>query len=646
MEKFFQNTKYSILNTLLFLFPLFFLTTTPEFFITNKLYLLTFGVLILSLITAFELLLSKKIVWSTKVLDIPVILFIGAISLSVIFSSTNKIQALLNLSFGLAMFITLGLLYFYLSRSKHLSSIIFYLSSIILSIVAIIFFFQPFKIINLPSSWQFLKNPGFTPLGSQIDLAVFLGFFLIFSLFNLKKILNTPNLLAKIYYQGSVILALTGLILTIYSLMSNPPLLPPLSLSWHSVLEIMKNVRTAFFGIGIDNFSQLFTSVKNLGYNQSPLWTISSFSVARNVIFHLIAETGIIGVVSFAFMIFTAIKASLVLKKSLFISLLAGLVAVFSLVPPSLPLFFLLFIVFGMIGSEEKHPHKVIEFNEFPFLLYGLFIVITTTVAISGYFLGRSYLAEYYFKLTANSLAINNVKGVYDNIRMARILNPYQENYVLNFSQTNLIIADSIARKGPEKITESDRQTIAQAVQAAISEAKELVRLNPNKASSFENLANIYRNIIPIANGADAWAVSSYQRAIILDPSNPSYRLNLGGIYYLIGRYTDAVKLFEQAVSLKPDWPNASYNLAWAYFQNQEYDKAALTMQNVVNLVDKKVSPQDWDKANKDLNDFKNKLLSSQEQATESGELNLPKKSEKELNPKIKLPPEASPEVK
>lgn len=159
-------------------------------------------------------------------------------------------------------------------------------------------------------------------------------------------------------------------------------------------------------------------------------------------------------------------------------------------------------------------------------------------------------------------------------------------------------------------------------------------------------MANVYKNIITIAQGADVWAISSYQRAIILDPANPSYRLNLGGIYYLLGQYSDAASFFSQAVSLKPDWSNGYYNLAWSYYQNKEYDKAALAMNNVLQLIDKKSAPSDWNKANQDLENFKNKLASSQSESTGEGKLNLPQAPTSNVKPKINLPKEASPEAK
>lgn len=144
-----------------------------------------------------------------------------------------------------------------------------------------------------------------------------------------------------------------------------------------------------------------------------------------------------------------------------------------------------------------------------------------------------------------------------------------------------------------------------------------------------------------MAKESDVWAISSYQRAVILDPNNPIYRLQLGGLYYLLGSYNDAIGYFQQAVILKPDWPNAYYNLAWGYYQSQQYDKATNAMENVVKLVNRSTNPKDYDKAEKELNTFKNKLTEVRE-STSSGELNLPKSNGSALDPKLNLPDESA----
>ena len=735
MAKLFDRIIHYSLFIIIFFFPFFFLPVTQEFFLTNKLYLLVFVALFLLLISTIKIAVTKKISWQKGAFDNLLVLFLLSLAISIILSSPNKIQALLNPNFGFLTFFSLTILYFYLSRfslnlhqspsistnlhksphlyqspistNLHKSPLIstylhlsLSISSFLLSLFTITFFFQPFKNVDLPQSLQFLKNPSFTPIGSQLDLAIFLGFFLIYGL---TRIFEKKRIATDVFSYLWLSVILIALSLTLYSLIkpistnlnqspSISNLLPPFRLSWYAAVEILKNPKTAFFGIGVDNFASIFTRVKDIAYNQSNLWQVFSFNFSRSAILHLFTETGILGLLVFSLLIFSVLKQLIVtnlnqslsistnLHKSLLISFIYLLICLFFF-PPSLIIWFLLFVVIGLEGAKmpvsndlggahfdftsEEHAHGVRNTASSDFdlsLLLPLYlgIVLFSFIFLTGfgYLLGRSYLAEIYFKKALDGVVKNDGKQAYENMRQAIILNPYIERFRLNFSQLNLLLANNIAAKAsqpqekdkkPSQLSEQDRQNISQAIQAAIAEGKAAISLNPQKAQNWENLAQIYRNIINTAQGADVWTVSSYQRAIVADPQNPVYRLNLGGVYYSLGNFEEASKLFEQAVILKPDWPNAYYNLAWANYQKQNYQAAVAAMENVTRLLDPKKDKADYDKTKQELEEFKKKLPQEEKQATEEGKtqpkLTLPSPIPT-TTPQIQLPKEASPEAR
>ena len=271
--------------------------------------------------------------------------------------------------------------------------------------------------------------------------------------------------------------------------------------------------------------------------------------------------------------------------------------------------------------------------------------------------LGKIYMSEYLFQ---KSLTTNNLKGVYDTMRTAVSLNPYNERLRTNFAQVNLLIANTVAgnatknKDGQPQLSETDRQTVSQAIQASIDEAKAVVSLNPSKATNWELLATIYRSIVGVVQGADTWTVSAYQRAIVLDPQNPSYRVALGGVLYGFKQYDDSSRLFEQAVNLKPDWPNAQYNYAWSLYQKADYTNAAAVMQSTVSLLNPTKDAADYKKATADLVEFKKKVPeTTQTQGTDTTgttqkkeTLSLPPTTVPQVEPKISLPKTASPEAK
>jgi len=673
-----QNFASLLLNTLVFIFPFFFLTFTQEYFVTNKLYLLGFGVLLLILISTIQILISKKISWQKSPFDSLIILFLTAVTLSTLFSSPNKIQALLNSSFGLVMMVFLAILYFYLSRQKgpslsaspfKVGHYIMKVSLIILSIVTIAFYFQPFKNINLPQFLSFLKNPAFTPVGSQLDLAILLGFFTIIGIVQIIKqgrpqgIAPTRKLLIIDYCL--LIINLLALFLTAYSLVKpnvglinqTPTLIiPPFRLSWYAALEILKNPQTAIIGIGPDNFSAIFTRIKDFAYNQSPLWQINSFNVSHSAILQILTETGIFGLLAFGLLVFSGFKQ--LVKDGhggpplQIIYLFIYLIICLFIFPPSLIIWFLFFVVLGLINQTTTTDVQTQNLASLPPIYIGTVVISLALIGTSGYFLGRSYASEYYFKKSIEGIAKNNLKEVYDNQRQAIVLNPYIERFRTSFAQTNLVIANNLSSKiKDKKISEQDRQTITQAIQAGIAEGKAVVTLNPQRANNWENLAVIYSNIINVAQEADVWTISAYQRAILADPQNPVYRVGLGGVYYSQNKYDDALRFFEQAVSIKPDWPNASYNYAWANFQVKNYPQAVNAMQNTLKLINQKTNKVDYEKVVKELEEFKKMLpkeeapANKSEESTQSG-LNLPTPLTTEISPKLELPKEASPEAK
>ncbi|MFA6016943.1 MAG: tetratricopeptide repeat protein [Patescibacteria group bacterium] len=574
-------------------------------------YLLGFGILLLVFISTIQILISKKISWKRMPFDNLIVLFLTSVALSTLFSSPNKIQALLNPNFGLLMMIFMAVLYFYISHNngtmKQWNNLTIF-SSVFLSLITIVFYFQPFKNIS----------PGFTPVGSQLDLAVLLVFFVIYEIVSFPRRRESIQSWIPVFTGMTLILNFVAIFLTIYSLvkvrtgldLSLQLPMPPFRLSWFAALESLKNPLTALIGVGPDNFAAIFTRVKDFAYNQSPLWQFESFSVSHSAILQIITETGIFGLITFGLLIFSVFKQFVGVGRDRPVSIILFVYLIICLFafPPSLIVWFLFFVTLGLINQTPTTDVRTIHELSLPIYI-GIIAISFLLIATSGYFLGRSYASEYYFKKSADGFTNKNLREVYENQRQAIILNPFIERFHTNFAQTNFVIANNVSSKiKNNKLSEQDRQTITQAIQAGIAESKTSVSLNPQKAVNWQGLAAVYLNIINTAKDADAWTISAYQRAILADPQNPNYRVALGGVYYSQKKYDDALRFFEQAVTLKPDWANANYNLAWANFQKKNYPQAVNAMQNALKLIDPKKDKSDYEKVKKELEDFKKML--------------------------------------
>jgi TolB-like protein/tetratricopeptide (TPR) repeat protein len=86
----------------------------------------------------------------------------------------------------------------------------------------------------------------------------------------------------------------------------------------------------------------------------------------------------------------------------------------------------------------------------------------------------------------------------------------------------------------------------------------------------------------------DRWdeAVTEHQRAQQLDPLTPFHTAWLGGLYVFgdLGRNDEAIALTERALELEPDNPTALLVLGWAYSATGQHDRAIETGRRMVEV--------------------------------------------------------------
>ena len=694
MIKTIEKIQSVILTIFFFLFPLFFLPFTSDPFGTNKFYLLAFTGLLLLSLTTLSTIITRKLIWKKSPFDAPLMLFVLTIIISLVFVSPNKISATLNINYGAASILFFTVIFLYTSTLKNKKNIFSALSTsaVIIAILSLASFFQPLKSINLPSQLDFIKSPYFSPIGGRTDLILFTLFMLVYwgtkLYLRLSQRHSRPDRESgkkQISNQvgddkggvgddrGGVWIPLIWFLLfiitsgaAIFSVVK--PLIADFTFnlltyrhSWFAAVETLKGILSSLFGVGVDNLSSVFARIRDLSYNQSNLWN-SNVNSSRSTILHIFTTTGLFGLLGFFSILFASFNSLRKLddeKRNLILPIFIFILLAIFLSPPTLFMFFLFFATIAAINSErlitEKETKTSIDLKDLVLLHFGIILVLVLFIGSTSYFLGRAYIASVYTNNALINLNKGNLSDSYRDQRNAINLNPYNEASRINFSQTNLLVADTIIKNAKKndnnqaQLTENEKLQVSQAIQQAINEAKSAVTLNSLSAQNWSNLGLIYSNLLSATQGSDSWAISSYQRAINLDPRNPIFRMMLGSLYYILGQYQDSTNLFQQAVTLKPDWANARYNLAWSLYQQKDYQAAATQMQTVLSLLDKDKNSQDYKKAKDTLDNFKKQveLTQQQEQNASQGEnLNLPRQQTPQVSPKIELPQSASPEAK
>lgn len=625
---------------LAFLLPLFFLPITADFFDFNKQALLLAVTSVLLLAWLVKMIVQRTFRLTITPFTLPLALLTAVFLASAFLQAPNRLETLLDRP---ATFIALlSLLVIVTSNFTALTQIrrvftAFIASATILSISAI------YQFLGLSASLttlDWLKQPAFTPAGSSLALITFI---LPLALAMLYQLVLVPAESVTRITRGLLLALLAAaLAVTIFLILPGKPASPlflPYPTSWTIVVDGFKTWRAGFLGTGPANFLEAFSTRRPGQFNLTNTWNVR-FTTASNEPLHLTATVGLLGLLAWILLVFTVLKhalttsSSIAVDRSLYHSLVIAALTGFALML-LLPANFLLTItsyfylilwaavlkvtdhsqvydvVLRLFAAQVIRPtttfaqvQKTVQNTEVLPWVIGL--PVSAALLILWYLgITRVYAAELAFKQSLDALQANNGTQTYNLQVQAIRSNPYFARYHRAYATTNLALANALAQSKPELST-PDRQNVTQLIQQAIREGKIAAQVNPKDPANWETLANIYRNLINVAQGADSWAIAAYARAAQADPLSPRLRLELGGIYYAIGRYDEAIRAFQQATELKPDWANAYYNLAAAYKQKGELRSALNNLTTAIKLIDPAAA--DYPKAVAEAQDLQQQL--------------------------------------
>jgi tetratricopeptide (TPR) repeat protein len=630
---------------LIFLTPLFFLPFTPEFFEFNKMYLVLGGSLLLLASLMIRLLFNQPVKWFSSQLDLLVFFFLLGFIASSLLVSTNRVLPFLGKTGSI---LSLTIFYFALLETSTKNWRL-WLQALIAS-AFLLAWLMVFVYLGLPTkflNWPIFANKAFTPAGTILS---FISFELILLPAVIIFALKTKAFLNKVVYFLIAGLILLSSVMAVSLMLPGQPAtltLLPFKIGWWISVDIFKTAKTALLGVGPENFLNAFSQFRPATYNNYSFWQ-TRFLQSSNEYFTLLTTVGILGL-GILFLIFFKIIKSLsenrltdglgAALKLMFLVFSLSLLAA----PAGFLSWFLFYLMMAMVAKQRAHL-TVLSPTQLSKILSGFGLLLA---AIFVYLAGRGWWAEAVFKKALTATNANQAQEAYNKHVEAIKLNPFQEKYRLSFSKINFALANSLAMR--QDLNDAEKQQVVQLVSQAVNEAKAVTALNPSNPFYWENLAELYRQLINFANGAQDWAIAAYVQALRLDPVNPQTRLALGGILYTLNRYEEALDQFKVAVELKPDLANAYYNLAWAYFKNNNPAQAYLAMQRVLALVSPET--EDFRKATQELEQFKEALppqLKTATGAAQAREAQLQKPAPLPSTPPagpINLPKEAAPEV-
>ncbi len=685
-----DNFSLYLLGILLLIFPISMLTITTDFYTLPK--QIIFGAVVLLVIFLFGLksLINGQVVIRRTPFDLPIFILTAVVLASSVFA-VNRADSLI--SFVPFLFAVLSFFAIVNTAKGRNESLLLATAlatgGVLVSILGILSFF---KIYLLP--FAFSKSQTFTPLGSLLDQALYLALILPLVFYLAKPALKfvrkgaeasetmsghegIKKSIAAVFGVGLAGIVI-GLLVSMFLLFKTPSssgglLMLPYETGFQTGFAAISQdtgrvLKGFLFGSGYGTFITDFTRFKQPSINQNNnLWNLTFFR-SSSFLLELLATTGILGALTLIFLLFKILKNKFVLSLT-FIAVASAI-----LLPFSFSILALFFVLLGLVSSLRGDSSKTHSegFQDVELQLVALkkglisfdptisrqkstalpaiiFVAIAIITGVIVYFGGKYVISDVTFQQSLIAASQNNGSLTYQKQVDSISMFPYRDAYYRIFSQTNLALANSLASAQPQGSSPSSQtqQTILTLIQQSINSGRAAVTYAPQTMLNWQNLASIYRSLIGFGQNADQFALISNQQAIVLDPNNPQEYINLGGIYYQLTQWDEAIRQFQIAVALKPDLANAYYNLGHALQEKGDLN-GALAQYEVVQRIVANDKPN-LDRINQEIDALKKRIAGTVEQGPNPGSeeplgINQPETQLPPQNPPVKIPaPSGSP---
>lgn len=616
-----KNISFIITAFVFLIFPVFFLTNTTDLFIFPKQFLIVIVTSVLLILWSARMLLEKRVTFRSTPFNLPIIIF-GTVVLISALLSKNLYDSLMQ---AVPLLFLIGLYFVVVNNIENKLSFKIILHSLILgaalsSLLTVAYYF---KLYIFPFAGT--QSQYFNTQGSPIQQLIYITPLLLVSLFSMYKIIKSKNYNS---YEGmafgvsSVLMGVAFIVLS-YQVFLSPQkvVILPIVYGFQIALatisqDAQRFVFSFLFGSGYGTFLTDFTRFRLPSFNQETnIWNLT-FSYSSTYFLEILSTVGLLGGLSFLFLLAKTVKVKLAKINIIYVAVLVTFLLSF-LLPFSFTPLFLLFMLLALFGSllyldKTGQSHNVVlslvAFKQGLFSFesekeykqsfpsdksesVGLPVIVLAIVVIICGFVGlnsvKLFVSDLELKQSFAELSLNNGQKAYDLQRSAIQDFQYKSDYYRVFSQLNLALANSLANAAPKSASPSSQvqQTVVALIQQGINSGKAATTLSPMTAANWENLSQIYRNLINIGQNADQFSIATIQQAIMLDPFNPQLYIELGGIYFQLGQYDAAQSQFETAINLKKDLANGYYNLGHALEAKGDLKSALAAYQNVKVLV-------------------------------------------------------------
>ena len=380
--------------------------------------------------------------------------------------------------------------------------------------------------------------------------------------------------------------------------------------SWQSTIDIAKNTydKNILFGSGPNTFVNQWTLFKPQSINNTLFWNIDFNSGIGAVPTSFITAGLLGGIAWFAFfiiflysgfriLIINSIEniSSYYLSLSLFLSSLY--LWIFTVIyTPNAVIITFAFLLTGMyIASLRYMPTAPIE-KEISFVSNQRIGFISTLIlsvlliisAVSLYIIGGQYISSVLFQ---RALIAANIDGnlekaqskINNVIKFGSSDRYYRFASELDLARINIFLSQSQENEDINK-RRTEFQTL---LGSAISNVQKAIKVDNKNYQNWSMLGIVYGSMVPFGvEGAYENAKQSYEKAIILNPHNPSLYLALARLELLRPdvNMEEAEKFISLALNEKNDYTEAIFLLSQIQVQSGDIQAAIKSAEAVAFL--------------------------------------------------------------
>jgi len=198
-------------------------------------------------------------------------------------------------------------------------------------------------------------------------------------------------------------------------------------------------------------------------------------------------------------------------------------------------------------------------------------------VVMTAAFGGRIYAAEVFYTKAVRSGSLEVSEA---HIKKALDYRPGYIPYRIAAAQHYLQRA-----RVQSQFETGDPQIVAEFLSFAVNEARFAADNQPNNVQTWETLASMYINARAFVPDANQWASDALKHIIELEPSNANAYWQLGDSYAFTNNFEDAEDAYKQAIILKSDFIAAYVSLSQLYEVQENLDDAISTYEPIIDFI-------------------------------------------------------------